>query len=82
MLDLLRLMVPFKSEYCFQLECRSSCGSAYYEELNVAKVATDTGFIGSGAIERDEFGKVNNVFSEFIPFQQVPSSYTGIALKF
>ena len=82
MLDLLRLMVPFKSEYCFQLECRSSNGSAYYEELNVAKVSADTGYIGSGAIERDEFGNVNNVFSEFIPFQQVPSSYTGIALKF
>lgn len=82
MLDLLRLMVPFKSEYCFQLECRSSGGAAYYEELNVAKVSSDTGYIGSGAIERDEFGNVNNVFSEFIPYQQIPSSYTGIALKF
>ncbi|MDN4725350.1 phage/plasmid replication protein, II/X family [Vibrio parahaemolyticus] len=82
MLDLLRLMVPFKSEYCFQLENRSSVGSAYYQELNVAKVSSDTGFIGSGAIERDEFGNVNNVFSEFIPYQQIPSSYTGIALKF
>jgi len=82
MLDLLRLMVPFKSEYCFQLQSRSLGTSAYYEELNVAKVVSDTGFIGSGAIERDEFGNVNNVFSEFIPYQQVPSSYTGIALKF
>jgi II/X family phage/plasmid replication protein len=82
MLDLLRLMIPFRPEYCVQLECRSSNGSAYYEELNVAKVSADTGFIGAGAIERDEFGNVNNVFSEFIPYQQIPSSYTGIALKF
>lgn len=82
MLDMLRLMIPFKPEYCIQLESRSSNGSAYYEELNVAKVSSDTGYIGSGAIERDEFGNVNSVFSEFIPYQQIPSSYTGISLKF
>ena len=82
MLDMLRLMVPFKAEYCFQLENRSSGSRAYHYELNVEKVTSEAGFLGNGVIVRDDLGNIVSTINEFIPYQSIPSSFTGIALKF
>nr|VVV04094.1 hypothetical protein AW0309160_01477 [Aliivibrio wodanis] len=37
MLDMLRVLIPFKEEFCFQIESRSSSVSAYHLELDVKR---------------------------------------------
>lgn len=83
MLDLLRIMIPFKAEYCFQLENRSSANQAYHLELDVKKVASLTGFTtGVRTLERASDGSIVSMSGEYLPYDSLPTSFTGIAIKF
>ncbi|MCV5752119.1 hypothetical protein OFN51_25190, partial [Escherichia coli] len=82
MLDLLRVMVPFKAEYCFQLENRSSANQAYHLELDVRKVSSELGITtGVRTLQRNADMTISSVSGEYIPYDSIPTSFTGVAIK-
>ncbi|HCG6654757.1 phage/plasmid replication protein, II/X family [Vibrio parahaemolyticus] len=83
MLDLLRVMIPFKAEYCFQLENRSSANQAYHFELDVRKVSSELGITtGVRTLQRNADMTISSVSGEYIPYDSIPTSFTGVAIKF
>lgn len=83
MLDLLRIRVPFKAEYCFQLESRSSVNSAYHSELDVRRVSALLDIpTGVRTLQRNADLTVSSISGEYLPYESIPTSFTGIALKF
>lgn len=83
MLDMLRVLIPFKEEFCFQIESRSSSVSAYHLELDVKKVSSILGITtGVRTLERGADMNIKSLSGEYIPYESIPSSFTGIAIKF
>lgn len=80
---MIRVLVPFKEEFCFQIETRSMSVAAYHLELDVKKISSILGITtGVRTLERGSDAEIICLSGEYIPYESIRSSYTGISIKF